>query len=139
MWQDVVTFGSVHYQQRFRRTEFCWAFSFYLVLLNLYWAAVPGMTSNEFHTCSNTCSLAAIFSANPVFVNRIAEPWKYERRLIYKIADLFESGNCLVYNKMTQHVEDKIIIKEYQSPVGYDGRKFYIGEIEIFKTMDRIY
>ena len=78
-------------------------------------------------------------SANPVFVNRIAEPWKYERRLIYKIADLFETGNCLVFNKMTQHVEDRIIIKEYQSPVGYDGRKFYIGEIVIFKTMDRIY
>ena len=27
--------GSVRYQQRFRRTEFCWAFSSYLVLLNL--------------------------------------------------------------------------------------------------------
>ncbi len=76
---------------------------------------------------------------NPVYVNRIATPWKYERRLIYKIADLFESGDCLVYNKMTQHVEPTVTIKEYQSPVGYDGRKFYVDSIEIFKTMDRIY
>jgi hypothetical protein len=47
-------YHQLRYQQRFRRTEFCWAFSFYLVLLNLYWAAVLGRTSNEFHTCSNT-------------------------------------------------------------------------------------
>nr|MBP6091932.1 hypothetical protein [Crocinitomicaceae bacterium] len=40
--------------------EFCWAFSYYLVLLNLYWAAVPGWTFNEFPTCSNTCPLYAI-------------------------------------------------------------------------------
>ena len=60
MWLDVESSAVVRYQQRSRRTEFCWAFSFYLVLLNHYWAAVPGRTSNEFHTCSNTCPLAAI-------------------------------------------------------------------------------
>jgi hypothetical protein len=31
----------------FGRTEFCWAFSCYLVLLFLYWAAVPGWTINN--------------------------------------------------------------------------------------------
>jgi len=50
--------AAVRYQQQFRRTEFCLAVSFYLVLLNLYWAAVLDKTSNEFHTCSNTYSLA---------------------------------------------------------------------------------
>jgi hypothetical protein len=50
----------VRYQQRFRRTEFCWAFSFYLLLLNLYWPAVPGRTSNEFPNCSNTGSLCVM-------------------------------------------------------------------------------
>ena len=44
-------------------TEFCRAFSSYLVLSNLYWAAVPGMTSNEFHTCSNTCQLSVYRTA----------------------------------------------------------------------------
>ena len=29
------------------RTEFCWAFSCYLVLLFLYWASVPGWTNNN--------------------------------------------------------------------------------------------
>lgn len=28
-------------------TEFCWAFSCYLVLLFLYWASVPGWTINN--------------------------------------------------------------------------------------------
>jgi hypothetical protein len=28
-------------------TEFCWAFSCYLVLLFLYWASVPGWTNNN--------------------------------------------------------------------------------------------
>jgi hypothetical protein len=28
-------------------TEFCWAFSRYLVLLFLYWASVPGWTINN--------------------------------------------------------------------------------------------
>jgi hypothetical protein len=28
-------------------TEFCWAFSCYLVLLFLYWASVPGLTINN--------------------------------------------------------------------------------------------
>ena len=57
----LISSAVVRYQQRFRRTKFCLAVSFYLVLLNHYWAAVPGKTSNEFHTCSNTCSLAVSF------------------------------------------------------------------------------
>ena len=60
----------VHYQQRFRRTEFCWAFSCYLVLSNHYWTAVPGRTSNEFHTCSNTCPLVASVKKHPKNFNR---------------------------------------------------------------------
>jgi hypothetical protein len=28
-------------------TEFCWAFSYYLVILFLYWASVPGWTINN--------------------------------------------------------------------------------------------
>ena len=48
------------YQQRFWRTELYWALNFYLVLLNHYWAAVPGRTSNEFHTCKQNL----LFSGN---------------------------------------------------------------------------
>ena len=76
---------------------------------------------------------------NPVFVNRIAVPRKYELRLSYQIGDLFESGDCLVFNKMTQHVESMVTIKEYYSNVGYDGRKFYVGGIEIYSIIDGIY
>ena len=58
----------VRYQQRFRRTEFSWAFNSYLVLSNLYWAAVTGRTSNEFHTCSYTCLLAATFMKHSITI-----------------------------------------------------------------------
>jgi hypothetical protein len=41
LWQ----FASLYFGSGW--TEFCWAFSCYLVLLNLYWASVPGWTNNN--------------------------------------------------------------------------------------------
>lgn len=49
----------VYYQQRFRRPDFCRAFSFYLVHLNFYWSAFLSRTSNEFNTFSNKFTLPA--------------------------------------------------------------------------------
>ena len=75
----------------------------------------------------------------PIYVNRIAKSRKSEHRLVYIIADLFESGDCVVYNKMMQRLETKVTIEADSSPMGYDGRKFLVGGIEILKTVDRIY
>jgi hypothetical protein len=56
VWQDVVIIGCSSLSAAVSADGFLLGFSFYLVLLNHNWAAVPGRTSNEFHTCSNTCS-----------------------------------------------------------------------------------
>lgn len=75
----------------------------------------------------------------PVYVNRIAKLCKFENRLVYIVADLLESGGCVVYNKMMQRLETKVIIRRNQVQMGYDGRIFLIGEVAILKTVDIIY
>ena len=95
--------GSVRYQQRFRRTEFCWAFSCYLVLLNLYWAAVPGRTFNEFHTCSNTCSLAVMFN-----FDRFETTNSRSDKLPKLSLAMFADFSCLCYGEHNLRVRNAI-------------------------------
>jgi hypothetical protein len=57
VWLDVVIIGCSSLSAAVSADGILLGFSCYLVLLILYWAAVPGWTFNEFHTCSNTCPL----------------------------------------------------------------------------------
>jgi hypothetical protein len=56
-------------------TEFCWAFSFYLVLLFLYWASVPGWTINN-----------ALPAQSPI------RWWQYNRNTLHKSKILNKNG-----------------------------------------------
>ena len=73
---------------------------------------------------------------------KIAEENKLKDRLGYRIADLLESGNCLIIDKKTMKPLTNIKVQNYSyfcGPLcGDGGRRFYVGNTMIFSVMDWI-
>jgi len=73
---------------------------------------------------------------------KIAEENKLKDRLQYRIADMLESGNCLIVDKKTTKPLTEIKVQTYSyfcGPLcGDGGRRFFVGNTMIFSVMDWI-
>jgi len=69
---------------------------------------------------------------------KLVNNWKIKERLKFRIADLIESGDCILYNKTNKHLE-RIILKNNFSRSQIYGRQFItIDKHLILETVDAI-
>ena len=74
-----------------------------------------------------------------IYADSITKTAMNKSRLIFRMADLLESGNCLVYNKKKKRLE-KTVATEIYSTKFITGRAFMTKEnFLIFKTEDGVF
>jgi hypothetical protein len=78
-------------------------------------------------------------SSYMIDANKIIKTNKQKSRLMFRISDLIEAGNCNVFNRITKKKERAIDIEYFQTKFVY-GRRFWTSDkILIFEIIDGVF
>ena len=82
----------------------------------------------------------AAINAKVIDVAQIAENNSLVFRLKYRIADLMQQGQCMIYNKKKYGTVESIVVQSYSyscGPLcGEGGRRFFIDGALLFEVID---